>query len=86
MVTANARAQGGDLPDAPGKAQVMEVCTRCHAASLFVQHRSADEWSQVMGRMIGNGALMTDDQYGIVLKYLSENLSDEKTAPQSSPK
>ena len=74
-----ASAAGVDayLPEGPGKTEVMQVCTRCHGVNLLAQRRSADEWSQVMGRMIGNGALMDDEQYSVVLAYLNKHLGDE---------
>jgi mono/diheme cytochrome c family protein len=77
-------AEGPDLPEAPGKMQIMESCTQCHGVDVIVaQPRSSDEWSQVVGRMVGNGAALTDEQYQAVLAYLSTNLAPPADPPAS---
>jgi competence protein ComEA len=76
-----------DLPEAPGKAVVMEACTQCHGIDMIVaQPRSPDEWTQVVSRMVGSGASLTDEQYATVVAYLSKNLgnSPDGAAPAQS--
>lgn len=78
---AAALAQGISLPEGPGKQQVMDACTRCHGVEVIVaQPRSPEEWEVVVSTMIGQGAVLTDDEYGKVVTYLSTNL-----APQKAP-
>ncbi|MDO6415183.1 hypothetical protein Q4F19_12395 [Sphingomonas sp. BIUV-7] len=78
-------AEGVDLPEAPGKAQVKESCAGCHGVDVIVaQRRSPDEWSQVVSRMVGNGASLTDDQYKAVVAYLSKNLARPESAPTAA--
>jgi competence protein ComEA len=79
-------AEPADLPEASGKAQVMEACTQCHGVDVMLQRRSPDQWSEVVSRMIGNGASMTDEQYNAVLAYLSTNLSEPPNASASVPR
>ena len=63
------------LPDAPGKAVVSQKCTQCHDAARFaLRRRSEDEWDQVITQMQSNGLSLTDEEYDIVLSYLSKNL------------
>jgi competence protein ComEA len=63
------------LPDAPGKDLVLQKCTQCHDESRFaVLRRSADDWDQVLTQMTTNGLTVTDEEYSIILNYLSKNL------------
>jgi cytochrome c5 len=69
-------AQPSALPDGPGKEIIESTCTACHGADLiYGQLRTPDEWGQVVDRMVGNGASMSDDQYKTVLTYLSTQLA-----------
>ena len=69
-------AQPSDLPDGPGKDVVLSSCTACHGIDLIVgQKRTPDEWGQVVDRMVGNGASLSDEQYKAVVTYLQTNLA-----------
>ena len=60
----------------------------CHGVDVIAsQRRSADEWKDVVSRMVGNGANLTDDQYVTVVKYLGDKLGPEGPAPtaQAAP-
>src|SRR5438045_6330234 len=60
-----------DLPF--GKADVEKACTMCHGVDQIVaQHRAPDEWAEVVTRMVGFGATLTDQQHADVLAYRSE--------------
>ncbi|HTF66298.1 MAG TPA: hypothetical protein VK638_26795 [Edaphobacter sp.] len=70
------------LPEGPGKAMVAQKCTQCHDAARFaLQRHTEDEWDQVITKMQSNGMSLTDEEYDIVLNYLSKNL-----APSSAPR
>jgi Fe-S-cluster-containing hydrogenase component 2 len=70
------------LPEAPGKAMVAQKCTQCHDAARFaLQRHTEDDWDQVITKMESNGMSLTDEEYDIVLSYLSKNL-----APSSAPR
>ncbi|GGI91449.1 hypothetical protein GCM10007973_29670 [Polymorphobacter multimanifer] len=61
-------AQGVALPEAPGKQQILDSCTRCHGVDVIVaQPRSPDEWGEVVGTMIGQGAAFTDEAFETVM-------------------
>jgi cytochrome c5 len=71
------------LPDADGKAMVVKKCTQCHDATRFAALRhNEDEWDQIITRMQSNGLSVTDEEYGIVLNYLSKNLG-ASSAPRN---
>ena len=74
-------AQGTELPDAPGRQQVITSCSQCHSIDLLAQRRSADDWSQIVSQMIGQGAKMTDEQFQTILDYLSTHMTPAKTPP-----
>ncbi|MBB6229088.1 c-type cytochrome [Polymorphobacter multimanifer] len=79
-VIAGATALAGavDLPDGPGKQQVIDSCTRCHGMDVIVaQPRSSDEWAEVVSAMVGQGAVLTDEDFEKVVAYLSANVSPE---------
>ncbi|MFK7830186.1 MAG: PQQ-dependent sugar dehydrogenase [Congregibacter sp.] len=81
-VAATTSAENLTLPDAPGKQQIVDLCTRCHGVDLITaQRRSPDEWMQVVSIMVGNGMALTDDEYSTVVRYLSENLASPATGP-----
>lgn len=72
-----------DLPAGDGHDIVQTACTMCHGVDVIVSgRRTADEWKDVVSRMVGNGANLTDDQYVTVVKYLGEKLGpDAAPAP-----
>jgi competence protein ComEA len=68
-------AQQG-LPDGPGKATTVRVCTGCHGAEMFSGARkSKPDWDHVVANMTTErGIDISDADYATVLKYLSANL------------
>ncbi len=74
-------AQAQELPAGQGKAQLESACTQCHAAEVIIgQPRTRDDWTAVLARMIGSGAQLSDEEYRLVLDYLSTHfgLSDQR--------
>ena len=64
----------------------MEACTQCHGVDLIMaQPHTHDEWSQVVSRMVGNGAALTDEQYQTVVAYLAKNLGASTDATAQKP-
>jgi len=90
MSTGQAVAQDA-LPDGPGKAAVSEACTQCHdLGTVTAQRRGADEWADVVERMEGFGASLSDAKKAEILAYLSANLGKgdapaETATPAPSP-
>jgi len=60
------------LPDLPGRDVLTKKCTQCHQMSMWTalrQDRRA--WESVMYRMVGRGALWTEDDIRTMADYLS---------------
>ena len=78
-------AQAQELPEGQGKALVQTACTQCHGIDVIVrQRRSREDWTDVVSRMIGNGAELSDEDYSQVIQYLAINLGPvRKNAPAS---
>ena len=65
-----------ELPSGDGRDTVESACTACHGPDLIVSERhTQDEWRDIVSKMVGNGASMTDDQFATVVKYLSTTLA-----------
>jgi competence protein ComEA len=75
-VSSKVLAQDDPLPDGPGKQVLLDSCGSCHDAALVAgQKRSPDEWADVVNRMVGMGATVSDDQYKQITAYLNTNFS-----------
>jgi glucose dehydrogenase len=62
------------LPEAPGKALVLRVCTKCHGVSVFTKLRmSRVGWSNEVAAMIEKGAAATDQEVSGIVEYLAAN-------------
>jgi cytochrome c5 len=63
-----------DLPDGPGKATVIEVCTKCHGPNNFsTLHMSRSAWESEVADMKDKGAVATDDDFKRIVEYLAKN-------------
>ena len=78
-------AQAQELPEGQGKALVQSACSQCHGVDDIVsQRRSREDWQEVVSRMIGNGAQLSDEDYNQVIQYLAINLGPvSQNAPAS---
>jgi mono/diheme cytochrome c family protein len=80
-------AQAVALPDATGRQQVMDNCTRCHGVDLIIaQPRTSEQWSEVVSAMIGHGAEMSDEDYNRIIAYLAENVGPDSAKRPDTPK
>ena len=76
-------AHAQELPEGQGKALVQTACSQCHGIDVIVgQPRSREDWTEVVSRMIGNGAQLSDEDYNQVIEYLATNLGP---ASQNAP-
>lgn len=67
-------AQGIALPDGPGKAEFVEVCSGCHGTDAVVgTRRSEADWRSMIESMAGQGATGTPEQFQAVLGYLTRS-------------
>jgi len=63
--------QVSSLPDFPGRDVLTRKCMQCHQMSMWTalrQDRKA--WDSVMYRMVGRGALWTEDEISAMAGYL----------------
>lgn len=64
-----------DLPEGPGKAATVRVCTGCHGAEMWSSsHKSGDDWDRTITTMTEKGLSITDNDYAAVLEYLTKAL------------
>jgi glucose dehydrogenase len=63
-----------DLPEGPGKATVIALCTNCHGSNNFSTLRmSRSGWEAEVADMKDKGAAGTDDDFKRVVDYLAKN-------------
>ncbi len=63
-----------DLPDGPGKAELLKVCQDCHDTSTIVSdNRTKEGWQRIIEKMIDRGSEGTDAQYEAIIAYLTKN-------------
>jgi mono/diheme cytochrome c family protein len=86
MLGIAASAQAQDLPEGQGKALVQAACTQCHGIDVIVrQPRSREDWTEVVSRMVGNGAQLSDEDYNQVVQYLGTYLGPaSKSGPENA--
>jgi cytochrome c5 len=64
----------GPMPDGPGKDVVLNTCTICHDLSRITSVRhTQDEWEETLIAMLNEGAELSDENYALVLRYLTKN-------------
>ena len=72
-------AQTKPLPPGPMQAKVKAACTNCHNASRITsQHKTRQQWSDQLDKMIGLGAEVPDSERAAFLSYLTKNFGPEK--------
>jgi len=76
------------LPDGPGKEVIVKACLSCHSIKPIIAKpgRSADDWADVISKMVGRGAVISDDDADLVIQYLSTHFGpDAQNGPAKSP-
>ena len=67
------------LPEAPGRDITVKVCGNCHAAETVASVRhTADDWREVIARMVAAGAKGTEQELATVQEYLSTQFPAEE--------
>jgi len=69
------RTQGGapvtGFPDAPGRDVLVSKCFQCHGPTMFMVHRQDRRgWESTLYRMVGRGALWTEEEIKAMADYL----------------
>ena len=59
------------FPDAPGKDVLVSKCFQCHAPTMWMDLRQDRRgWESTLYRMVGRGALWTQDEIKQMAEYL----------------
>ena len=59
------------FPDAPGKDVLVSKCFQCHAPTMWMdQRQDRRAWESTLYRMVGRGALWTQDEIRQMSDYL----------------
>ena len=82
LAVATPAAAQVQLPDGPGKEQMVKICGVCHEPQRAASIRlTRDGWEQTIGDMIARGAKGSDDDFKAILDYLSTNFLGEAARP-----
>ena len=61
------------FPDAPGKEVLLEKCFQCHTPGMWMdQRQDRRAWESAIYRMIGRGALWTEEEIKAMADYLGK--------------
>lgn len=64
-------APGPGFPDAPGKDVLLAKCFQCHGPNMWLRQRQDRRaWESTLYRMVGRGALWTQDEIKAMSDYL----------------
>src|SRR5262245_10216385 len=77
------RASGEGLPDGPGKDVTVKACGTCHEGRRAASVRlTRDGWAAVIQDMQKRGAVISEEEFPVILDYLTTHFLGE--APQPS--
>ena len=75
------RAKPPGFPDAPGKEVLVGKCFQCHAPTMWQDHQEDRRgWESVLYRMVGRGALWTEDEIRTMADYLAAAYGQQPAA------
>ena len=64
------------FPDGPGKEVLLAKCFQCHTPGMWMdQRQDRRAWESTLYRMIGRGALWTEDEIKAMADYLGKTYS-----------
>jgi len=64
----------GPLPDGAGKKILLNTCTVCHDLSRVKRTAlDAEGWRDLLGAMINEGAMLSEQDFPVLLTYLARN-------------
>jgi competence protein ComEA len=77
-----ARPSGEGLPDGPGKDVTVRACGTCHEGRRAASVRlTRDGWAAVIEDMRQRGARVSDEEFSVVLDYLTTHFLGEALQP-----
>src|SRR5215467_3123857 len=64
----------GPLPEGAGKDILLNTCTVCHDLGRVRIHTvSREEWEETLSAMLNEGAMLSDQDFPVLLNYLARN-------------
>jgi cytochrome c5 len=64
----------GPLPAGPGQSILLNTCTVCHDLGRVRAHTvSREEWEETLSAMLNEGAMLSDQDFPVLLNYLARN-------------
>jgi cytochrome c5 len=64
----------GPLPDGAGKEILLNTCTICHDLGRVRIHTvSREEWEETLSAMLNEGAMLSDQDFPVLLNYLARH-------------
>lgn len=71
------------FPDGPGREVLAAKCFQCHGPAMWQDHRTdRRDWESALYRMVGRGALWTEDEIRTMAGYLSTAYGRPASATQ----
>jgi competence ComEA-like helix-hairpin-helix protein len=70
------------LPEGPGREQTQRLCSECHELERSISLRQdRDGWKATLNKMISLGAQGIEEEFAVVLDYLSRNYPAQVLPP-----
>ena len=64
----------GPLPDGAGKGILLNTCTVCHDLQRIKRtQQSREGWEDTLSAMLNEGAMLSDEDFPVLLAYLARN-------------
>src|SRR3954463_1674940 len=74
------------FPDAPGKEVLVTKCFQCHSPGMWAdQRQDRRAWEATLYRMVGRGALWSEDEIKKMADYLGAGSAREPSVYGSEP-
>jgi hypothetical protein len=74
------------FPDAPGKDVLVSKCFQCHTPNMWMDHRQDRRgWEATLYRMVGRGALWSEDEIRKMADYLGAAYAREPSVVGREP-
>src|ERR1700716_760388 len=71
---------------APGKTVLLGKCFQCHTPAMWMDHRQDRRgWDSTLYRMVGRGALWTEDEIQSMADYLRAASSNKPPCNRAPP-
>jgi cytochrome c5 len=68
----------GTLPEGAGKTILLNTCTVCHdLGRVRRQGGTRDDWNDILGAMLNEGAMLSEQDYPVLLTYLARNFKPQ---------